>query len=305
MAKTAKHSSSGSRLLVVLPAIFIVGLLLAIGFECPEFLSRGGTLSKICFLPVRAVEVFHKIGEALMIAAVLAAIVDEDLKGQLIADADRFTSGRNLPSELREYLHDCLTSPLVRSRWDITYTIERWPAKPGYVKLTTRSAYQMENHSRHRAHYDFVYEVEKSLYPEIGETEITAVEIPETGRVTGATLAAEILLENEFFRYPKTPQSLKLKPLKSKQTYEFASESVECFRDTQYSYFWATYPVMLTTLTVIHEKTDFRVSLELTFDKNDVARQEDVPNGTKWTINQPILPGQGFVTRWDPQLPPI
>lgn len=299
MTKKPHDSSSWLSLWVILPSLFIAGLILATGFECPEILSRNQTLAKICFLPDKAVEVFHKIGEAFMIAAVLAAFVDEDLKSKLITDSSRFMSGRNLPSTLRDSLHDYLSSPFVRASWDITYTIEAWPEHEGYIKLITRSEYVMENHSRHRALYDFVYEVEKSLYPNIGETTITAVELPGRGRVTGQALDDAILEENEYVRYPRNPQSLRLKPVKGGEIYEFASESVECFRDTQYSYFWAKYPVMVTTLTVIYPKNNFRVSLELTFEKNDVAIKEESDSGTKWTIDMPMLPGQGFVARWD------
>src|ERR1044072_2315501 len=299
MSKKPHHTPPWLSPWVLLPLLFIVGLILATGFECPEILSRNRTLGTICFLPDKAAEVFHKIGEAFMIAAVLAAVVDEDLKSKLITDSSRFISGRNLPPILRDYLHDYLSSPFVRARWDIKYTIKEWPEHRGYIKLITRSEYVMENHSRHRALYDFAYEVEKSLDSSIGKTEITAIELPGSGRVTGQALADAILEENEYVRYPRNPQSLRLKPVKSGEIYTFASESIECFRDTQYSYFWAMHPVLVTTLIVNYPKNDFRVSLELTFEKNDVAIKEELTDGTKWTINMPILPGQGFVARWD------
>jgi hypothetical protein len=135
-------------------------------------------------------------------------------------------------------------------------------------------------------------------------TKITSVLLPGDKKpLEGSTLAGEVYGENGYQRFPRTQKIIRMKSCHhdSCPSYEFRAESIECFRDSAYSPFFAAYPVMNATLTVLYPKTDFNVTLELTFDDNTSAQKEELTDreGTKWTIKGPILPGQGYIARWD------
>jgi hypothetical protein len=191
---------------------------------------------------------------------------------------------------------------LVRTRWDITYTINKWENQPGYIRLSTSFEYDMENYSTDPKAYDFIYSVEDSLYPQIGSTQITFVRL---GEVTfdERSLAKEVFAENGYQKFSSQKQ-LEPHGTSHKPTYTFHAKSIECFRDSGFSPFTAAFPVLKATLSVWYEKKDFQVSLDLTYDDFKIgAKREEIAEGfkqgTKWTIKGPILPGQGFLVRWD------
>ena len=66
----------------------------------------------------------------------------------------------------------------------------------------------------------------------------------------------------------------------------------------------AVYPVLGTTVTVIcppHYEVD--IDLTFTLHPNDLTEKIQQPQGTKWLIKSPMLPGQGFFIRWAKQSP--
>src|ERR1700741_1252605 len=154
---------------LLLLGAFLVGIGLAsFKVECPPDLLRFGFICR--FLS----EILPKIGEALIIAPVLALLVDEAAKTKILRefslDVSSHIIGRMLPFELRDHLTGYLQMFLVRTRWDITYFIEKWEDQPGYIRLRTISEYDMKNYSNDPTDYDFKYSVEESQYPHIGCT---------------------------------------------------------------------------------------------------------------------------------------
>jgi len=189
----------------------------------------------------------------------------------------------------------------VRTRWEITYQIDKWADHDGFVKLTTISEYDMENFSERPADYDFRYSVEESQYDKIGATQITIVRLLED-TFEGEELGKFIEIDNNYRTFSSKKQLLPHRG-PGKPTYRFQAESVECFRDSAFSPFFTFYPVMNAVLRVWYPET-LKVSLELTYDDVETgAKNEPIVEGNRkgmmWTIFGPILPGQGFIVRWD------
>src|SRR5262249_5620598 len=78
---------------------------------------------------------------------------------------------------LRKYVEPYLEADLLRTTWDIDYKIEAWEPGSDYYRLVTASVYEMENRSSSPKDFTFRYEVEKSLFPQVGETVINHVKI--------------------------------------------------------------------------------------------------------------------------------
>ncbi len=271
------------RLLLI--GVFVVGVALATIHVVPEILK--------------------KIGEALIIAPVLAVLVDNAAKTKLLRefslDVSLLVLGRLLPDRLREHLDRYMKMLLVRTRWEITYAIENWPNQDGFIKLTTISEYDMKNFSESSTDYDFRYAVEESQHDKIGGTQITLVRLLEE-TYEGDALNEFIEVDNNYRTFSSTKQLMPHRGT-GKPTYTFRAESVECFRESSFSPFFTFYPVMNAVLRVWHPET-LKISLELTYDDIETgAKSEPIIEGNRkgsmWTIFGPILPGQGFVVRWD------
>ena len=77
----------------------------------------------------------EKLGEALIIAVILALFVDEVVKHALVKEVTRdvldFTFGYQLPDEVKAQIRHILRLPFARRDFEITYTIKPLPAGAG------------------------------------------------------------------------------------------------------------------------------------------------------------------------------
>ena len=169
-----------TRLRFALGTIFVLGIVLVV-VPWHEIRHANGEE----FLASWAIRLTEGVGEALAIAAILGWFVDEAAKRELLEDVlddvSAHIAGRLLEPTLREFIETYLKADLVRAKWDITYVISDWPGQPTnteYKKLVTRSITRWRTGPHHPKIYPCVYEVEKSLFPEIGEAKILNV----TGR---------------------------------------------------------------------------------------------------------------------------
>jgi hypothetical protein len=282
----------------------IVGLILAVGSVA--------TLRSDPSLPAAGIALFdllERLGDALVIAAIVGGVIEKtilkkDLQKDLLEQARNFFInyfGRLLPKELQRRLRSYLEISLVRTSWDITYTIQHWEGHRGHLKLETVMDYVMENRSEEIQPYEFLYEVEDSLCPEISQTAITSVRVNtdnyDADRLKDLVTAAR---GYQIFK-PAAPVSMEPSTGSRHSSYSFHAESVECFKDGIVSPFWALYPVMKTKFTIWYPD-DVEVLFDVTLgDVDKVTKKEAVAEGdkkgTRWIINEPILPGQGFHLR--------
>jgi len=281
---------------------FAIGIFLALTPWPNWWLSFSGRA-----IPNPLQEVLQKLGDALIIAPLIALLVDTLLKEKLLTEFARDVSahiiGYHLPVELREHIRHYLEIVFIRRRWEIIYNIRKWPGQPGYLELEVFSQYEMENRSDTQETYPFSYEVEESWFP-IGTTRMTAVKLGD-GRLfdekgLGNRVSHErgnIVIRENVEIEPHDPESIR--------TYDFRTESIQCYEEgSSYASFIARYAVMGATVTVYYPKDELRLALDPTFHNVRAAHPEkDAPNikkedlgknGTRWTIYDPILPGQGF-----------
>jgi hypothetical protein len=250
-----------------------------------------------------AVEKFVEgLGEALAIAAVLGLVVDEAAKRSVLSESLReFTERISLhiighlhDQSLREVVERHLKGDLVRTKWTVTYTISDWPTRQGteYKQLLTESDYDMKNVSTSQTDYACHYEVEESLFTSIGVARIDRVEWKGFAYVDGQTPAPA-----ELTRPRGKVVFHKVVPLSGLATLNFKIRSTELIRTGSIVPFFATQPVLKTTLIVKYPKASLDVWVDFSFD--DAGDGEPVGDeGKKWELSKPLLPGQGFTVRF-------
>jgi hypothetical protein len=284
------------RALLLLSALIGLALSLA-SWSSITILARHPTIVAIISL------LFPKLGEALIIAPVLAIVVDEAAKRKLLKefaeDISTHMVGGLLPPVLRAHIHQYLKLNFVRDNWDIEYTIAKVPGKEGFIELQTKSSYDVENRSPFEQEYRFFYEVENSWFPDVGETQITEVKGPGVQLKKGDS-SFKTASVGGFTTFEKIVRMPPYDPHK-RNSYRFEVESVEFFKDGSFSPFIAAVPVLNLTLTVFYPKDHLHLDLNLSFD--DVAKATkctELQQGTQWVLKTPMLPGQSLLLRWEP-----
>jgi len=250
------------------------------------------------------------LGEALIIALLLIVLVDSAAKRKLLRefaeDVSLHIIGRWLPTELRSYLEEYLTSDIVRKSWTIRYNIEQCSGHAKFFKLFTYSDSYIENRGNRDRLYPVRFEVEESFYPELGDTKILSCS------AAAESCPGKFEIDpNDYdgFRYPmdnKLPQTVEnnsqviagtLK-IPAGFTFRLKAESVEWFRDGSSIPFFSTYPVLSTQLIVNYPSDILDVFVDLSYGAIESdAIFEPIETGGKWIFKKPMLPGQGFSVR--------
>jgi hypothetical protein len=249
-------------------------------------------------------ELITRMGDALLIAPLLALIVEvaaqQELLGTFVRDISIHIIGHLLPKELRECIIGYLSTPFVRNKWFVEYRIVEWPGKAGFYELTTMMQYEIENRSESNKNYMFFYDVPTSWFPAVGEARIAHVagwhdqvpifdfneaQLRDNGQVQQR---GDFLSFKKEVRIGRQPHGV----------YRFIAESVECYPEGFSAPFTTKVPVLETTVRILYPKNQLKLDLELSFGDNTMLTTYDIVNGTEWIINSPMLPGQSFFARW-------
>ena len=84
----------------------------------------------------------------------------------------------------------------------------------------------------------------------------------------------------------------------NKPSFEFLIESEEFFPDGAIVPFFAKYPVLHTTLTVLYPIDQMDVFVDISIGHLDEPAILDDRAGKTWKFGKPMLPGQGFSVRF-------
>jgi hypothetical protein len=241
------------------------------------------------------------LGDALMVAALLAVMVDKAVKRELLEQFAREVShhiiGYRLPAELRDYVMKYLTVDVIRTDWNITYTIELLETHPGFVKLTAQNAYVLQNNSLLEKKHSYSYYVERSWFPEIGESEILSFALTSPIAKESFDLRIGAGLETKTDSgFLQTSKVLALPPMPHGQ-YKCFAESVEYFPDCFFAQFVTLLPVLRASVTVYYPKDEMTFDLNLSCQDGKTTELQ-LSNGTQWTVDTPLLPGHSISTRW-------
>jgi hypothetical protein len=244
-----------------------------------------------------------KVAEALMIAPILALMVDEAAKRKLLrefaVDVSSNIIGRHLPVSMREAVREYLSVSVIRSRWLVTYTITEIPSSPGYVKLHTRSEWELANRLEKSQACPLRFEVEKSWFPEVGETEITRLGFEDPYGIgsfdyrKGDERLGSTLQEGYWVVKGK-PITLGPHP---HPAFKCWAECDEVYPSNYSTPFVAALPVESLTVKVKYPDGRFKVGLQLSFE-DSIDNPSRSPGEVLWELSKPMLVGHAFYTTW-------
>jgi|KBSMisStandDraft_5_1062788.scaffolds.fasta_scaffold234046_2 hypothetical protein len=262
----------------------------------------GGLLIWVC-LPEEGVKetalkaLGDRIGDALIIAAILGGIVERALdnitqperSSELERDIAFAILGKHLPKELTERIRSYFEQTVARPKVNITFTISTCKDDVRWFKVISAIDYEVQNYYDQNRDYTFEYWQEDS--PGSGHPSIIAK--AQAGDTFDGHLNAHIKPEPGYLHF-RAPKSYELMARgtggSSQHFYIEAEQHSEQFGMIPY---WATDPILVTELKVIFPENEFSIRCDLSH--GTTPDPEPTAGGLHWTFQQPILPGQGFV----------
>jgi hypothetical protein len=158
--------------------LFGAALLGLAAIALPTWLPKMGTLGPV--LDAMGLDdVLEKVGEALLIAAFLAATVDLFVKDRLVREVVRDVSsairGADLPKDLRDEYSAICDTRVFRESLELEYELQWLPSNKDFVQLTAMSTFRMQNYANSPQPYAHVVSVQKPFRPMKPFAQITVV----------------------------------------------------------------------------------------------------------------------------------
>jgi formiminoglutamase len=246
------------------PSLVLVGFILL----DPAIYEIFGTSGK---LPHQIGEIGPKLGEALIIAAVLTAIVDPYLKRELAErvarDALNAAAGHDLPQAVKNEIQRIIRAEYTRRRFTIVFNISEVKDHNGFVTLVMHTAYDIENETAFWVPCTIRTAIELPRGPELVPAEIARSALLALS-VSG--LSSRIELNEDQLRDRQA--------IDKTNTYIFVDEKVELPPKGRPQIH------VETTRTIVYPETWFYVLdlLDLTIDVDVALRDE---NNFRWNVH--------------------
>lgn len=281
--------------ILVMVLIFFVGLLIAI--EASAIFGSGTTASKI----------FHEIGHAGMVAAVLGLTVDAYSKNRHEIWADEVTRkintdvigaiyGQQFPAPIREEVRkNFLEQKIHREDLSVTYAFAPLEGSADRLLLTEQSSFKFVNSSDHdvtlplRAYVECPIEEKLRLECKILSTSIDGVPL----------LPAELMGTFSDDGMELTWQKQIVVPAHGSREISSSCQTIKYVRDVE---IWSTlYPSDGITLNV---SLDVRLNVFAKCVNSGTLKQEvDQKHFKRWKLDNGMFPGQSLTFWWSPVNP--
>jgi hypothetical protein len=234
----------------------------------------------------------HSLGDALVIAAVLAFTVDFYLKERVLrevsSDVSKYLVGYRLPEEVQNRIRSLLQTRWVRRNCSVRLRLTEIAVKPGYVRIEMVISKDLENITTEEEPFQDRYMYEKHLPEKILEMRCDSADISAQYQIVGPGLGEDKADE------PGVKQALgslvKIPPVHEalgryyRFTVRYEAEYPDNYSDIL--------SFDLPTMGVVVEAecpASFRVS----------ATPADVSTPNRWEYRKLFLPGEHIRFRWE------
>lgn len=248
--------------------------------------------------------IFHGLGEAFVIAAILGVVVDKGAKTTLVEEVIKNVSGhimgQYLPTELRDPIVSMLESRVMRTNWKIRYDVAPFPQHDDYLKLITTSSYHIENRANDGQQLPVTYDVERSLSPSGDDAVIEYVRGRE---INGDKFIDYDSSMKDDPRLEKNADEIAFKDevlVRGNGAYKVEFRSTEFVRVGSILPFFAKRLVVPPCeLSINIQAAGLRPIVYASFcEAGDGTLDLKEPGVTKWSFDSPMLSGQGFTVRF-------
>jgi hypothetical protein len=234
----------------------------------------------------------HSLGDALIIASVLAFTVDFYLKERVLrevsSDVSKYLVGYRLPEEVQNRIRSLLQTRWIRRNCSVRLRLTEVPAKPGYVRIEMVISKDLENITTGEESFQDKYMHEKHLPETILEMRCDSADIGAQYQIVGPGLAKEKTDEPGVMQ--AVGNEIKIPPVHEalgryyRFTVRYEAEYLDNYSDIL--------SFDLPTIGVVFEAEcppAFRVSVT----------PADVTTPNRWEYRKLFLPGEHIRYRWE------
>lgn len=249
----------------------------------------------------KVLELTDKIGDACLIAALIAVVVDTGLKTRLIQEVVQAASpkliGRHLPPSIHNALLNYFKINFIRPNWEIEYEIVAVEGLPDFVQLNARMKGIVQNCGSGDETFSFVASLDPSPRVDgLGKSQIVRASMAGE---TNSSVGFDISPDNKELLQPDGTVFFKRDVMvPSRSRHNTVLETVE-YRQTSYvmPLFTAT-TVAQAILRIRYPKQ--LIDLQVSTGLGPNLKGEHTHWGQEWSIQTPLLPGQSIVAIWNP-----
>lgn len=276
------------------------GAVLVISSFCPDPELKNHENLRLAIHLFR--EVLDRAGDALVIAALIAIIVDKSIKTQLVRETVRAASpyliAKHLPRRVQEFMIDYLQVHFVRPDWIIEYTFTTVPGKPGFLKLFSSIRGVVQNFSDKQQIFKFVASIDQSFVPvDVGTSTITRVGFSEE---YGPSFFDQSPPANEYMNADGSWLFEHEEYLRSKGRYTTIVQTEEYVPESYVMPLFTSTTVSRSEVRVFIDRTNFEISLEVPSAPELLLKPVDTAKSREWLIDSVLLPGQALIASWSP-----
>ena len=292
--------------IVLLVLTFVFGLLLtAVPFLLEDW--RRAMVAEWASYPLRVwlvsigINLSGELGKALLIAGVLAIVVDLGAKAELVAQAVRAASkellANNFPVKVRQAILALADSPFVRRNWKVHYFIQETESK-SYLRFVSQISGELVNVTDKSRKWTFFGSVDRADDIEgLDKSQLTKARIACSAHVTdlsGGKLQKHTTIQSDgsqLFKHTVT--------VAAGEKIETLIESVE-YRPRSYAM-----PLFVGTsadeveVQVHYDQSKFEVFLSVGVEQN--MKGDTNALGKVWKIKTALLAGSCILTTWSPK----
>ena len=312
VATTVDEEKSASRLKFwgVLIGLVLLGIALDSLPESAKLLPKWPMLERLTSQPW-LMELLNKLGDAAIIAAILAVAVDGYVKQKLVSEVAReavdFAVGYALPQQVKQHIQHILRMPFVRQ--NVAFTYEFAATAPGadaeeYLEVTCTTSYDIVNLTDRDMKFNVRTAVQKAHYPGLGENRLCLLQVAgvpsseaklkelakkqDQGRTTSDVLYTSVT--EEVVIPHGTPKGV---PVVTKRV-SYHRRDDDIFLDI-------LPPASLGLTLKVKGLRGYEVGASFGASESSTAKYEPDNDEWTWNVKDVVLPGSHLYLAWHPQ----
>jgi hypothetical protein len=192
----------------LLALIFGIGLLLISPglFHCAWPVSGGEGI----FDCVERAGLFEKLGGELIVAVVLALVVDQFIKRKFAEEVTKdlltFAAGHTLENPIRQKIADLIRTSYVRKNFSLKCELSDVPGRADLIRLTMTTEYEVHNLTDSVTRYRVRSSIEDTRWMDVEAPALKEFKLTGSTRFTlaGATLLQKSIREGPYVIYQRT-----------------------------------------------------------------------------------------------------
>jgi hypothetical protein len=254
-----------------------------------------GAILQLGWLPYLRSQFSESLGDALVIAGILALTVDYYLKNRVLrevsADVSKYLIGYQLPGEVQDRIKGLLQTAWVRRNCNVRCRLTELHDKPGHVRLDVTISDEMENITNETLPYTDTLEFEKHDPERIVELRCDSEDKRASYYLTGAALNDAIKeKKDEYGVMVAQGKRIRIPPVRqAKHKYRFTAK------------YEVTYPENYSDLVSFKWPT---IGVSIEFECPDTFRitasqPADFESHNRWDYKRLFLHNDHVRFRWE------